>query len=76
MKRILVAGGLAAFVLASAAPASAHLVVVTPPGNGEGTRQHIGQAPPAHNSCAGHNTAGSREWPPAVTFLGPPTCPP
>ena len=75
-RRIVMASALAVLALGSAGPASAHFVVVTPPGNGEGTRRHVGQeALAGHHSCFGHMTAAASEQSPAVTFLGPPACP-
>ena len=67
----------AAGALATAGSASAHVLIVTPQGGGGGTVQHVGQAPAAgHNSCFGHMTASQNEQSAAVTFLGPPVCPP
>ena len=76
-KRITVGAVVATLALGGAGTASAHFLVVTPQGagSGPGANVHVGQAPPAHNSCTGHNTARSSEQSPAVTFLGPPTCP-
>ena len=76
-KRVAIVAALAAS-LSAAAPASAHVLVVTPPGEGSGPggRVHVGQLPPGHNSCSGHLTAGQSEQSDAVTFVGPPACPP
>ena len=77
--RKLVAAVLAVAGLVAAPPASAHFVVVTPPGTGETTvNHHVGQGLPEHNSCVGLSTADSHEQSTAVNFLGPPAaaCPP
>ena len=75
MIRIAIAAATAA--IAAAPAAHAHGVVVDPRGNGQGTSHHVGQAAAAgHNSCFGHLTAASNEQSAAVTFLGPPACPP
>ena len=79
MRRKLCTAGLAVAVwaLATAGSAFGHFVVVSPRGEGEGTAHHVGQTSAAgHNSCAGHLTASRHEQSAAVTFLGPPVCPP
>jgi hypothetical protein len=67
-----------AFAVAS--PASAHFVLVTPAGKGGGPNGavHVGQLPPAHNSCFGLSMAATSENSHVVRFLGPPAaaCPP
>lgn len=77
MRKLIVALVAAAGLMA-APPASAHFIVVTPPGTGQVTvDHHVGQWPPGHNSCFGLSTADSREQSAAVDFLGPPraACP-
>ena len=79
MRRKLAAVLVAASVSVLSVPAAgwAHLLVVSPPGQGDGGAHHVGQAPAAgHNSCFGHMTASGSEQSGAVTFLGPPVCPP
>jgi hypothetical protein len=75
MKRLLTAAAAVLSLAYGAGSASAHIIIVNPPGNGIGTVQHVGQTPPDHNSCEGHATAAGSENSAAVTFLGPPTCP-
>jgi hypothetical protein len=78
--RKLVAAVSAVAALVAASPASAHFIVVTPPGRGETTvvDHHVGQGLPDHNSCFGLSSADSHEQSAAVNFLGPPpaACPP
>lgn len=78
MKRILpLTVAAALWALVGAGSASAHFIVVDPPGNGDGTSHHVGQAAAAgHNSCQGHLVASTHEQSGAVTFLGPSVCPP
>ncbi len=65
--------GVAVFAI-GAGPAAGHAVVVNPPGEGKGTAHHVGSV--SHESCFGHLTASQHERSDAVTFFGPPVCPP
>jgi hypothetical protein len=63
-----------AATLGAAAPAAAHRLTVTPPGQNQPVvvAHHIGQFPPGHHSCGGHTTAMDSESSPVISIMGPP----
>ena len=75
MKRLATLGTLVlAATLGAAAPAAAHTLTVTPPGQNQPVvvGHHIGQVPTGHHSCRGHSTAKDSGNSPAISIVGPP----